>query len=260
MLELIFCAGGNTQLAHIAYECGWHLGIRSDKPTAGYPIYFVDINYRAHHPNFDRHLAVVKRVRPVLAVVSDLSDAVVNWQDIQRATRQAERLRNYCQEVLVVPKLAGQIGLLPKDIALGYPVPSSYGRAAYSLSELRGRTVHLLGGCPHLQMALYKAFAGDMHIISLDSNMPLKLATCFGKYWEAGRWVGHPLRYRAIKDLYLDCLRRSLLNIREEWVQILAKTRSLHPPTFSANSYVDYYDERSSAAGTLHCDFFPPSP
>ena len=68
-----------TQDAH------WLVGMRSDKTPCAVPIQFIDIDYEA--PNFARHLARVKQLRPRYATVPDLSEIEVSQRDIDRALR-----------------------------------------------------------------------------------------------------------------------------------------------------------------------------
>jgi len=214
MLDMLYCSGGNEPLMKIAYDAGFLLGIRSDRRSYGLPISFVDIEYR--HPDFDAHLAVVARLKPRYATVPDLSEIEVCEQDIERAVNQAELLRSYCDHPLIVPKLSGQLAFIPPEYAIAYSVPTSYGGAKYGVWKLSGRRIHLLGGSPHMQMKLYRYLSGE--VMSADGNMAQLMATRFARYWQGGKWVSHPERHTGTKDLYLDCWRRSCVNIREAWI------------------------------------------
>ncbi len=211
---LIYCAGSNPVLAKVAQEEQWLLGVRSDRKDYGFPISFVDIEYR--QPDWSAHLARVKVLRPWAAIVPDLSDQVVDQQDVARAVKQSEQLQRFCRFAFIVPKLPGQIALIPREFPLAYSVPTSYGGALYPWWELEGRRVHLLGGSPHMQMQLYRYISNVAHVLSADGNMAQKLAISHAKYWQGGRWRSHPQAGQQ-QDLYPDCLRRSLRNIRLAW-------------------------------------------
>ena len=215
MLDLIYCAGGNPRLDKIALDTGFLLGIRSDRNADGYPVSFIDIDYK--RPDFERHLRTVQKYQPKYATVTDLSDRVVSEDDIVRAITQVERLASYCGTVFIIPKLPGQLTLIPPGYAIGYSVPTHYGGASYPLWELTERRIHLLGGSPHLQMQCYLHLGCVATITSADGNMAQKMAVPFAKYWQAGRWVKHPEYRRGTPDLYLDCWRRSCQNIYEHW-------------------------------------------
>jgi len=220
-MDLIYCAGANPRLSQIAYDAGYLLGIRSDRADYGFPISFVDIEYR--QPNFAAHLAIIKKHQPKYATVPDLSEKEVSEQDIERAVNQARHLSSYCEIALIVPKLPGQIALLPPDLAIGYSVPTSYGGAQYPLWELLGRRIHILGGSPHEQMMMYRYLQAAGTVCSADGNMAMKIATKFAKYWDKGKWIEHPQRGQGKEDLYLDCWQRSCENIRAYWQQLEAR-------------------------------------
>jgi uncharacterized protein DUF6610 len=211
MTDLIYCAGQNRRLMQIALDAGYLLGVRSDRLDYGFPISFVDIDYKA--PDFTQHVEIVKKHQPKYATVPDLSEIAVDEADIARAVKQAEQIAAYCETVLIVPKLPGQIAMLPPDVAIGYSVPTSYGGAQYPLWELSGRRVHLLGGSPHEQMLL----ARYVDVMSVDGNMAQKIAIQFARYWQAEQWIAHPERGQGKEDVYLDCWQRSCINIRQQW-------------------------------------------
>lgn len=219
-MDLIYCAGNNARLVDIAAEEGWLLGLRSDESIHRLPD-FVDINYRK--PDFEKHLEVVKQHRPKYATVPDLSEKEVSRQDVERALQQIEQIQPYCEIPLVVPKLSGQIALLPLDIAIGYSVPSSYGGAQFPVWELAGRRVHLLGGSPRKQWQAYLHLSAIATVTSADSNYAQKMAVKYGEYWEKDKWVEHPDVKRGMKDLYFDCWRWSCRNIRQRWCQIIGR-------------------------------------
>lgn len=226
-LDLIYCAGDNERLTRIAHEAGFLIGIRSGRTAHGFPVKFVDIEYRK--PNFHKHLLSVRRHWPKYATVLDLSEEVVSAQDVARALAQYEELSYSCEIPLIVPKLPGQIALLPGHIAIGYSVPTSYGGARYPLWELEGRRVHLLGGSPDAQMEIYKGLSTCAQVMSADGNMAQKMATQFAKFWQNGVWMPHPDRNTNTPDLYLDCWQRSCTNIRRAWQRLteLASTSPL---------------------------------
>lgn len=222
--DLIFCAGGNPRMVRTAYNAGWLLGCRSDAShPKGYELSFIDLNYKDKAFDFERHLRRVAKYLPRYATVPDLSDKEVSTQDIERAVQQVERLQNFCEMPLVVPKLPGQLSLLPRHIDIGYSVPTSYGGAAYSPTLLRGRRVHLLGGSPHEQYRIwrYNQEMGRLfQITSADGNMAHKCALPpIVRYWRkggrsGGQWITWPSRAR---DEIYNCFRESCRNIFTMW-------------------------------------------
>lgn len=218
-LDLIYCAGDNERLSRIAFESGFLIGIRSGRSSHDFPVSFVDIEYK--RPNFEKHLKAVAKHRPKYATVLDLSEECVSKQDIARALMQYEQLASYCQIPFIVPKLHGQVALLPADVAIGYSIPTSYGGAKdVKLWEMEGRRIHLLGGSPQKQIEIYKTLSLCAQVMSADGNMAQLMATQFAKYWD-GDWVEHPQRGTNTPDLYLDCWRRSCTNIRRAWGKVV---------------------------------------
>jgi Family of unknown function (DUF6610) len=184
-----------------------------------------DVRYA--QPDFARHLDMVRRFRPRYATVPDLSELEVSHHDIERALRQAESLAPYCGLVLFVPKLPGQIRCLPQGAAIGYSVPTRYGGAHYGLHELEGHQVHLLGGSPHQQLALYWYLSRIASVKSLDCNMFQRISGS-GKFWRGGRWMGHPARGSGDVRTSYECLSWSLLAIRQAWLTRFEQSRCLY--------------------------------
>ena len=212
-IDLIYCAGANPRFMQIAQEHGYLLGVRSDRNAYGFPISFVDIEYRK--PDFTTHREAVKMHRPKYATVPDLSETEVSEEDIVRALAQASQLAQYCEYPLIVPKLSGQLALIPRQYAIAYSVPTSYGGAKYGIWKLQGRRIHLLGGSPHEQMKLRRYLPEGVK--SVDGNMAQLMAVKFAKFWQAKRWQEHPEHGKGIEDLYLDCWHRSCANIHRYW-------------------------------------------
>jgi hypothetical protein len=212
MLDLIYCAGANPKLDEIASDEGFLLGVRSDRASY-YPVEFVDVNYKK--PDFDKHLARVAKEQPKYATVPDLSEKEFSMADIVRAVDQAEQLKSHCQIVLIVPKLPGQIEMLPKHIAIGYSIPTSYGGAKYSLKELISRNVHLLGGSPAEQLRYYRytTLMGYGRVISVDGSAAKKGAR-WGDFWNGKRWERNSY---SGGDHYYDSWRKSCQGIKRMW-------------------------------------------
>jgi hypothetical protein len=224
MIDLIYTAANNGRLLALCERANWLPGIRSDKhpsPKAS-PIHFIDVKYTA--PNFVRHLALVRQLHPRFATVPDLSAQEVSREDVRRALLQAEALAPYCEAVLVVPKLPGQIAMLPKETVIGYSIPTRYGGASYPVWELEGREIHLLGGSPQQQLLLYSYLSCFATITSADGNMFQKMSG-YGKFWQAGRWVRHPAAGLGESSVSYDCVYRSLVNIRQAWLSFFQYAR-----------------------------------
>lgn len=219
-MDIIYCAAGNPLLVDIACEEGWLLGMRSDASPMRYPPVFIDIDYK--HPDFEKHLAQVAHYHPQYATVPDLSEQEVTLQDVERATAQAEQMQPYCETVLIIPKLSGQIALLPEYIAIGYSVPSRYGGAQYPLWELAGRRIHLLGGSPRKQFQAYLHLSAIAEVMSIDANYHQAQAINYAMYWQRDQWHYHPRKGESdARDLYPECFRWSCRNLMQAWKKLI---------------------------------------
>lgn len=194
----------------MALEAGWLLGIRSDKLSYGFQVAFVDIHYK--RPDWQRHLRCVGQEQPRYAVVPDLSEAEVSEADVVRALAQADTLAQYCAVPLIVPKLAGQLPLIPARYAIAYSVPSTYGGAQFGPWLLFGRRVHLLGGSPSTQRRIYRYLRGTAVVTSVDGNMAQKLLAKLNYWSRSNVWRKAPRG-----SDYMDCWRQSLANIAAMW-------------------------------------------
>ncbi len=164
----------------------------------------------------------LERHRPGLATVLDWErpeqlPEVLSWAE--------EAARHAAEAVLVIPKVPGMVGEIPREIGgkpvwLAYSVPTAYGGSPVPLWELAGWPIHLLGGSPQAQRDCYRYLRGIAEVRSVDGNMAKKMATSRCCYWtrettEHGHW--QPLN-RAVEIGGPDeCVRRSLANIREAW-------------------------------------------
>lgn len=187
-------------------------GLRSDgkvKVTDCCKLDFVDNDF--HHPNFERHLSVVKQVKPKYATAPDLFTP----ERLPEVLEQASILAKYAENVIVIPKCSGVIGLIPKEYVIGISVPSKYGDSgSLHYIEVYGRNVHLLGGSPHKQYRLWRDFPG-MNVVSIDGNAYMKSAT-FGDFWDADRcgW-NRSLRGKGYRRE--DLIKMSIDNIVRFW-------------------------------------------
>ncbi|NLE89805.1 MAG: hypothetical protein GX602_02530, partial [Dehalococcoidales bacterium] len=107
MMDLIYCAGGNTKLAKIAIEEGFLYGSRSDDIRDVHCNGLIDIKWE----NYDwiDHVCKVKSHRPKYAVVPD----ILSVDKLPHALSKAEELEPYCGKVIIVPKVHGLISQIP---------------------------------------------------------------------------------------------------------------------------------------------------
>lgn len=219
MPELIFCYGKNPSYVPIALAAGFRYG--AQLPCSTYaPLYFADQNWK--QPDRATYIAALAQHRPVVASVIDWEHAeqladVLSW---------AEDAAPYVEQLIIIPKVSGQIGRIPRQIGgrpirLGYSVPTSHGGTDLMLWEFMDWPIHLLGGSPQTQMRLARDWFGDQ-VVSVDGNMHCLEATK-GRFWSATtNHKGHWWQLRDAGDnrtegVYLECFRKSCENIIRAW-------------------------------------------
>lgn len=190
----------------VAIKHGWYVGarytnLRDIKSFKN--ITFIDIDWKNY--NFEKHLEVIKKVKPLMTVARDIE----NISDLESILKEAKILSNYCKYVIIVPKakeLIDQINLIPSKYILGYSVPSKYGKTEIPPKYFKNRKVHLLGGRPDVQRNLAKI----MNVVSVDCNR-FTLDAKYGDYFVGDKFIPHA------KGGYVNCLNDSILNINKIW-------------------------------------------
>jgi hypothetical protein len=203
---LRFVSHGDKRVQAIARDHGWLSGINYTyvrKAKDWDQVGFLDIDWMNY--GFERHLAAVKSIRPLMTVARD----IVNDEDLPLILEEAAMLSAYCGYVVVVPKasaLAVELNtLIPDDFLLGYSVPTRHGGTGLPLHSFK-RPVHLLGGRPDVQRRL----ADQMPVVSVDCNR-FTLDAAFGDYFDGETFRPHPT------GGYERCITDSLRNINALW-------------------------------------------
>lgn len=207
--HMIFCRGGNPRVAKMAIDLGFKYGTRSDDQVGkglrcdG----LIDINWKKY--DWDKHKELVQNHRPMLACVPDVTEK----QMLKRILAMMCELEEFCDKVVVIPKLHKLIPKIPSRAIIGVSVPSKYAGFLPHLDELRGRRIHMLGGSPKKQLEiglLYKQRGID--VFSVDGN-GVCLTAGLKKYWHEGdcNWRKDP-RYD-----YYQLIEKSLINWRRSW-------------------------------------------
>jgi hypothetical protein len=180
-MDIIYCAGGNSRLAAIAIEEGFLYGARSDDIRSLRCDGIIDINWKDY--DWKKHLAIVADHKPKYAVVPDIVDS----REVPRTLRLAEQLALYTRSI-IVPKVPNIVQFIPRIHIIGVSVPTTYAGFLPDVSELEGRSVHLLGGSPKQQRELWCIYKKmNIEVTSVDLNSHSK-ASDFGSYWDGDRW------------------------------------------------------------------------
>lgn len=237
-MKLIYCANGNARLADIAIQAGYHYG--AQLPGTIYrPIYFADQDWK--RPDRAAYMAALAYHRPAMATVLDWErpeqlPEVLDW---------AEETAQWVDRVLLIPKVIGAIGRLPraiggKSITLAYSVPTRFGGTACPVWEFAGWPIHLLGGSPQAQQHAYQHLQGLADVQSADGNYAQKMAVRWGQFWVAGTATWARDRYwprlretgeEVHTDVPYEAWRRSCINIIAAWQTLTSGCIEIPPPS-----------------------------
>lgn len=176
--ELIYCSDGNRRFAEIAIDAGFTYGAQMPN-TIYFQPEFVDQNWKS--PDLNKYAAVVVEHNPRLATVLDWEQT----EQLPEVLSWAETIAPYVEMVIIIPKVIGEVGRLPRIIGgrpvrLGYSVPTRFGGTCVPAWEFGGWPVHLLGGSPQVQYQL----SYYMDVRSVDGNMHLKMATQYNTFFD----------------------------------------------------------------------------
>lgn len=174
-ITLIGCRGGDKDASEILQKCGWLYGSRSDYKIYA-PPFFIDIKWRDY--SWLRHWLVVRRWRPVMAMVADYESP----EQRTSMLRQVSQIRRLCVRPMVCPKFPGAVEDIPADCIVAISVPTQYAGWLPMPAEVKGRELHLLGGHPD-QFAILMRHYEQSEIISADCSAIFQKAQ-FGAHWE----------------------------------------------------------------------------
>lgn len=218
---LVWCADGNAEHSRIAVEAGWEYGVRL--PAKGMlkdvPLFFADQDWKK--PDREKYMKLLSIYKPQIATVLDLE----RKDQLNEVMEWAEEAASFVRRaVIVVNKVPGISRKIPLEVSgvpvwLGYSVPTSHGASGVSLIEFGRRSVHVLGGSPQAQYAVWSRLRHLATVESMDGNMCKKMATKRCLYWTSkkskyGHW--QPLG-GFDGNGPLEAVRRSLRNINEFW-------------------------------------------
>jgi hypothetical protein len=181
---------GRVDLTAYAGEKGYLRGARLDKADryerCGVAVDFLDMDW--NDPDPDKLIRAAKEHRPKYVVAGDY---LRDEDNAERVNDRAQKLREYAENVIVVPKSPGDLSHVPEWCVVGYSVPTEYGGTDIPLREYRDITqpIHVLGGTPHRQFDIVGRLWLDS-VCSVDGNSIHKAATIGAKAWhpDVPRW------------------------------------------------------------------------
>jgi len=169
---------GRPDLTEYAAKHGWLVGSRIDEvhryESAGKSVEFLDLHWE--EPDRDTLTAKCMQHEPKYVVAGDYDGD--NYAEINE---YADSLRQWVDNVIVVPHEPGEIDKVPEWAVVGYSTPTGYAGTDAPVWEYYGRDVHILGGTIEQIKVVVDALRDD--IVSIDTNTMHRDATQFGEYW-----------------------------------------------------------------------------
>jgi len=167
-----------------------------------YNLQFLDFAYKK--PDFEKHLDLCKSIRPKYVSAPD----IFYEKELDKTLDFANELRNYSENVIIIPKCADIIERIERKFTIGFSIPTTYGGTeGIAVWDITNYDIHLLGGSPAKQL-WYKQYFKN--IISLDGNSYIKIARLSKQYWDV-TWKTSPA---------LDCnslINLSIQGIKKAW-------------------------------------------
>lgn len=205
---------GRPDLVEMAVERGYLAGARLDAvrqaETYGLDLEMIDIHWE--DPDPEALVDACQRHNPRYAVAGDYDD---NHAEING---RARRLREFVDNVIVVPHDDGDLAHVPEWAVIGFSTPSDYAGTDIPLRHYRDaeNPIHILGGTPHQQLELLGKLWTD-NVVSMDCNSHHKAATVGSKAWypTRPRWRQVPEGDDRVERAY----RRSVENLDLEYRQ-----------------------------------------
>jgi N-acetylglutamate synthase-like GNAT family acetyltransferase len=169
---------GRPDLCEYAHKHGWLAGTRLDAiqqyENADISPAFIDVHWE--DPDRDSLLSKTMQHQPKYVVAGDYDGD--NHAEINEF---ASQLRQWADNVIIVPHEPGEVEEVPEWAVVGYSTPTQYEGTDAPLWEYYGRDVHVLGGTmPQIKLVV-DHLRDD--IVSLDTNTHHRDATQFGEYW-----------------------------------------------------------------------------
>jgi len=207
---------GRPDLTEYAAEYGYLRGTRlDDEPRyrrEDVRVDFLDVHWE--DPDFESLLDAAEWHQPAYVVAGDYDADDENYDLVNERARE---LRQYAQNVIIVPHAEGELEKVPEWAVVGYSVPTDYAATEIPLRQYRetSHDIHILGGTPHEQHRLLGQLWLE-NVVSMDCNSHHKAATIGAKAWYPAkpRWrkVGPEGMENAVEQAY----RISVTNLHQD--------------------------------------------
>jgi ribosomal protein S18 acetylase RimI-like enzyme len=169
---------GRRDLTEIAGEYGFLRGARLDHlghyEANDTPVDFIDLHWE--DPDVEGLMEAAERHQPRYIIAGDY-----DGDNIAEINERGEYLRDYAENVIIVPHEPGEVERVPEWAVVGYSTPTKYAGTDAPIWEYTGRDVHILGGKIEQICEIYAHLAES--VVSIDSNSWHRGATSFAKWW-----------------------------------------------------------------------------
>lgn len=204
---------GRDDLTAIAARYGWLRGSRMDDlgryEKRDISLSFIDLHWS--DPDPAALLSAAKRHRPEYVVAGDYDEDAGDYEEINDRARQ---LRDYAENVIVVPHASEGLHHVPEWAVVGYSTPSDYAATSAPMWEYQAvdQPIHILGGTPE-QMRHVAVHLGDS-VQSFDMNSHHLAATQYAKWWGGStpRWNRLPTTVAASENA-AQAYENSIMNL-----------------------------------------------
>jgi len=163
---------GRPDLTEFAAERGWLVGCRldaiSEYERAGVSVDFLDMHWEDPQPGLLLEKAAEHEPKYVVA-----GDYLRDDNNVQEVNDRAAALRDYAENVIVVPKSPGDLEHVPEWCVVGYSTPTKYGATDIKLRRYRE--------IDHRKRRFRVRSTGDYVMMSDDATMAEDTAVSTGK-------------------------------------------------------------------------------
>lgn len=201
MVDIIYTTRPTDYASFIAADLGIMNGcISNDKRIMerekyewAFKIQFIDNEFKKY--NHEKHLSVIKEIKPKYATVRDImtpeqcQQAKIEYYSFEQIMEYAYQIKEHAENVIIIPKY-DCLDKISKDFMLGYSVPTRYGGTPLDIKLFSDWKVHLLGGSPKNQIQLVNQYD---NVVSFDNNYIELIA-------QKGRYITPELKTKKLKD------------------------------------------------------------
>ena len=153
-----------------------------------YDVEFVDYPFTKSDYGFKDYLKDIKKIDEYNDIKYIVAPDIMNEEDFDKSINQADKLLEFSEDVIIVPKVVNPINV-PNRFIVGYPNQEKWGKGSkYGILEFQqADKVHILGGGAFsiLEKAKY------LDPVSFDTSS-VGTGASFGDVWRSDGWEDEP--------------------------------------------------------------------